>query len=144
MEKHIILGVVLTAVLCGCVQEPAETTTTTAVKIPGLNQSAAYTEVNAEEANQIIQAIPDLVILDVRGPAYYPEGHIPGAINIPEDRIPENLQNLDPEKTYLLYCGGNKQSVAVGNILSENGYNRIYRLVDGYKAWREKGYPREK
>jgi rhodanese-related sulfurtransferase len=46
--------------------------------------------------------------------------------------------------TYLLYCGGNSQSIRVGTVMSQNGFTKLYRLVDGYVAWRRAGFPREK
>jgi rhodanese-related sulfurtransferase len=112
--------------------------------VPPLDPSQAFTEVDARQANAIIGENPDVIILDVRAKPYYDVGHIPNAINVPEKEIYGNLGKLEKGETYLLYCGGNSQSINVGNIMHKNGFKNIYRLVDGYAAWRKAGYPREK
>ena len=114
------------------------------VPVPPLDGTQPFTEVNAFEANSIIQTIPGVVVIDVRGTPFYAAGHIPGAINLPEHSLEKTFSSLDPGKTYLLTCGGNSESIAAGNFLSAHGFKSLYRLVDGYIAWRRAGFPREK
>ena len=114
------------------------------VPAPQLNPSQPFTEVDANQANAIIKNIPGVVVIDVRGRELYALGHIPGAINMPVRNIAQNLGALDNQKTYLLYCGGNSESILAGNLLHESGFKNIYRIVDGYVAWRKAGYPKEK
>lgn len=111
---------------------------------PSLDQNRNFTEVDVYQASAIIQSTPGVIIVDVRASPYYEEGHLPGAINLPEEEIAERWSELSPEETYLLYCGGNSQSINVGNILYGKGFSRLYRMVDGYAAWRRAGYLREK
>jgi rhodanese-related sulfurtransferase len=109
---------------------------------PALDASKPYTDVDAHQAKAIIDAV-DVVILDVRGRPLYDAGHIPGAMSMPEKKL-TGLSSMDRGKTYLLYCGGNAQSISVGSTMSGMGFRNMYRLVDGYRAWRAAGYPREK
>lgn len=123
---------------------PDNFTTVFSVDVPSLDPSQPFTEVNALQADAIVRQVPDVIVMDVRGAPLYAVGHIPGAINLPEREFEQSLGTLEKDKTYLLYCGGNSQSIRVGNIMSQNGFTRLYRLVDGYMAWRKAGLPKAK
>jgi rhodanese-related sulfurtransferase len=115
----------------------------TKAKVPALDPSQPYTEVSAYEAMAIINGIPDVEVIDVRGKPLYDNGHIPNAFNMPVRDIEQNMGALSKDKTYLVYCGGNSESIQASNLLASNGYKKIYRLVDGYVAWRKAGYAKE-
>lgn len=112
--------------------------------IPSLDANQAYTEIDADQAAAIIEGGNDVVLVDVRAPVVYQRGHIPGAINVPVRDLEKTMPTLDSEKTYILYCGGNSESIYAGDYLAERGYDNLYRLVDGYVAWRREGYPRNR
>lgn len=111
--------------------------------VPSIDPTQPYTEVSAYEAYAIIKEVRDVGIIDVRSSPAYDAGHIPGALNIPVRNMDGALGSLHTERTYLVYCGGNSESIKAGNILAAKGYKKLYRLVDGYMAWRKAGYPKE-
>ena len=121
-----------------------QNSTAATVPVPPIDPTQPFTEVDAYQANSIIQNIPGLQLYDVRGVPFYDAGHIPGAASQPERQLAGKLGTLDKSRTYLLYCGGNSESIAAGNLMSAEGFKNIYRLVDGYVAWRRAGFPREK
>ncbi|MFC2162203.1 rhodanese-like domain-containing protein [Candidatus Altiarchaeota archaeon] len=123
----------------GDVKEEPKTAKTS---IPSLDPTVPFTEVSADEGKAIIDGISDLTIIDVRAGPYYNAGHIPGAVNIPERVLFDKVSSLDKDMTYILYCGGNSQSINVGNIMNDAGFTKLYRIVDGYVAWRKAGYSR--
>ncbi|CAO3444447.1 rhodanese-like domain-containing protein [Azospirillum largimobile] len=50
---------------------------------------------------------PDFVLLDVRGPAAFSRGHVPGALNLPHGKITERRMMEWPEGTlFVVYCAG--------------------------------------
>ncbi|MBU0762388.1 MAG: rhodanese-like domain-containing protein [Candidatus Altiarchaeota archaeon] len=114
------------------------------VWVPEIDPTQSYTEVNAEQAKALIEGGENPVIVDVRATPYYNVGHIPGAKNIPARKAELTLPSLDRDATYLLYCGGNSESIYVGYEMGDMGFKRIYRLVDGYTAWRKAGFPRDR
>jgi rhodanese-related sulfurtransferase len=100
-----------------------------------------YGDVNVERAMELTEARPDLVILDVRSPAEFDEGHIEGAVNIPVDSLEGRLGELDKGDELLVYCRiGNRSRRATG-ILRDNGFTKIYHMVGGIEGWRAAGYP---
>ena len=122
----------------------AQNNTADLVPVPPIDPTQPFTEVDAYPANSIIKTIADVVIIDVRGAPFYAAGHIPGAISLPEREFSNSLNTLEKGKTYLLYCGGNSESIKAGNEMSAVGFKRLYRLVDGYLAWRRAGFPKVK
>jgi len=121
---------------------PQNSTGTTAA-VPPLDPSQPFTEVSAYEAYAIIQNVPGIEVIDVRGKPLYDNGHIPGAVNMPVRDIEAGIGSLSKDKTYLFYCGGNSESIKAASLLAANGYKKLYRLVDGYVAWRKAGYAKE-
>lgn len=86
-----------------------------------------YRHVDMEEATKIMEKEKDYMILDVRTPEEYEEGHIPHAINIPNETIhTEDIPKLpDKNQLILVYCrSGNRSRQAAGK-LSKLGYTNI-------------------
>jgi rhodanese-related sulfurtransferase len=104
-------------------------------------EKTGYGDVNVERARELIEARPDLVILDVMSPAESDDGHIEGAVNIPVDSLGGRLGELDKRDELLVYCRiGNRSRRATG-ILRDNGFTKIYHMVGGIEGWRAAGYP---
>lgn len=87
------------------------------------------------------------VVLDVRTPAEYTEGHIPGThfnIDVLEDNYTEiALKNLPKDKPVALYCRSGNRSKNAARILAENGYE-VVELGSGFRGWVAAGNKIEK
>lgn len=72
----------------------------------------------------------DAVIIDVRTPAEYAEGHVDGAINLDlEGGVFEaEYSKLDPSKSYIVYCRSGRRSGVAASILKDNGFVDIVDL----------------
>ncbi|MCM0755658.1 rhodanese-like domain-containing protein [Desulfovibrio aminophilus] len=103
-----------------------------------------YMDVEPAKAKELIDATPDIVVLDVS--PYYAKGHLPKAINHPvgDGSLDKAIPMLDKSKTYLVYCHGDGPSIAGAKKLVEAGFKKVYRLKGNYKAWVDAGYPVEK
>ena len=84
----------------------------------------------------------DCVLLDVRTPAEYKEGHLKGAINIDvKDSVAfmkKALETLPKDKTVMVYCRSGKRSALAAGKLAAEGYF-VFNLEGGYIAWTEAG-----
>ena len=105
-----------------------------------------FVDVTPQEAFTLIQeneGNPDFVILDIRTPEEFDEGHIAGAIMIDfysmSFRI--DLDKLDKDKTYLLYCRTGNRTGQTIPTMEELGFQEVYHLVDGIVAWKEAMMP---
>lgn len=75
-----------------------------------------------------------VIQLDVRTPAEYAAGHIPGAISIPLDSLRERLDELDPKKSIYVNCQSGLRSYIACRILSQHGFT-CYNLSGGYRFY---------
>ena len=135
LNRLIVISVSLLALLLtvGCAQQVA-------------SPLADYVDLGAVEAATLIQeneANPDFIILDVRTPAEYNAGHIEGALMIDfnADGFREKIDQLDRDKTYLVYCRTGNRSRGALEIMAELGFPRVYHLVTGIVGWQEAGLP---
>lgn len=104
----------------------------------GLN----YTNITAGQLCNLIQANPDLVLLDVRSKPEFEGkashlGHFKNAINIPISEISERIAELEPykDKEILVHCSISARSPRVSKILADNGFTKIRNLMGGLSAW---------
>lgn len=83
------------------------------------------------------------VILDVRTPEEVAEGHLPGAknIDVQGDLFQVSIEQLDKDKTYLLYCRSGKRTAVAGTKMKAAGFKNVYMMDGGITAWKEKGKP---
>jgi len=84
---------------------------------------------------------PDFVILDVRTPGEYASKHIAGAMNLDfySKSFRTNLNKLDKDKTYLIYCHTGRRSGVTLNIMRELGFSGVYDIAGGITAWKARG-----
>lgn len=86
-----------------------------------------------------------VVLIDVRTPEEVEEGHIKGAKNINVDSrdFKKQLKGLDKSATYYLYCGSGVRSSRAAKIMIDMGFDSVYSVEGGIKAWKAAGYPVE-
>jgi len=84
-------------------------------------------EIQGPEARQLVAAGARL--LDVRAPAEYAGGHLPGAINVPVQELDRRLAEVGPRDGELvLYCRSGKRSARAAEILRAHGFTRVHNL----------------
>lgn len=73
------------------------------------------------------------IILDVRTPGEFAAGNVPGATNIDYygGQFEAQLQKLDPEKEYYIYCASGNRSGKAARIMAEKGFKKVYNLSNG-------------
>jgi rhodanese-related sulfurtransferase len=101
-------------------------------------------EVSPGEATAIQSDPPDdLVVLDVRTPEEFAEGHLDGAIQIDfyDDDFAEQLLDLDTDVPYLIYCRSGNRSGQTRAMMRGIGFTDVADLDGGVLAWTEAGYP---
>ena len=91
------------------------------------DQGAVYVNITAEEAKQIMDSEEDYIILDVRTQEEYDQGHIPGAILIPDTEIKHKAEEvmMDKDQLILVYCRSGRRSKLAAEALAELGYTNI-------------------
>ena len=100
------------------------------------SEESTYRQVNAEEADSMMEEESGYIILDVRTAEEYSEKHIPGAINIPNETIgSEDIPELpDKEQLILVYCRSGNRSKQASEKLVKLGYTNIVEF-GGINDW---------
>ena len=102
--------------------------------------SDSVTDVTASEASSVL-AEPGVTVVDVRTPAEYAEGHLPGAVNVDVESgsFEQDIQQLPTDGTYFVYCrSGNRSGVATDQ-MAELGFTDVYDLQGGIVDWQSAG-----
>lgn len=89
------------------------------------------------EAKEFMAARPagGYQLLDVRQPGEYDQEHLAGARLIPLKELPGRVNELDPDQPVLVYCAIGGRSRAAAQYLNGQGFNQVYNLSGGIKAW---------
>ncbi|HSC47620.1 MAG TPA: rhodanese-like domain-containing protein [Gammaproteobacteria bacterium] len=97
---------------------------------------AAVPELAPAEARRLLQAAgAQGVILDVREPWEYALVHVPGALHIPMGDIPARLEELNPDRTYVVMCHHGSRSQRVADFLQSRGFRQVANAAGGIDAW---------
>jgi rhodanese-related sulfurtransferase len=107
--------------------------------------SARVKNIKTEEAYKLIEQRDgdgDFVILDVRTHEEFSEGHIENAVNIDfyNDAFPDELDTLDKDTTYLIYCRSGSRSGRTRNIMKKLGFKNVFNMEGGIIGWQD-SYP---
>jgi rhodanese-related sulfurtransferase len=88
------------------------------------------------------RGVTDFVLLDVRSPALYADGHVPGAINLPHGKITERkMVEWPPETLFVVYCAGPHCNGADKGALRLGRLNRQVKLmIGGITGWQDEGF----
>ena len=89
-----------------------------------------YYQISQEEAKELMDSDGTQIIVDVRTREEYREGHIPGAICIPNESITDEMPEAlpDPDQIILIYCRSGRRSKEAAGKLAQMGYTRIYEF----------------
>lgn len=92
-----------------------------------LSQDQAWEKISAKQ----------ITVIDVRTPAEFATGHVPGAINIPLDQIGQRLQDIPAAKDQplLVYCRSGRRAGLAEDVLSDAGYSSLYNLDGDMLGW---------
>jgi rhodanese-related sulfurtransferase len=86
---------------------------------------------------------PSFVVLDVRTPDEFSEGHIAGAIDIDYNSggFRTELAGLDKKKTYIVYCRTGRRSTDAVRIMKEMGFTDLLRISGDVIRWKSEKLP---
>ena len=104
-------------------------------------------DISVQDAAALLQNPPQgLVIVDVRTPAEFREGHLPGAVNMVYFGGPfeTQVQSLPKTAPVLLYCRTGNRSGSAYDIMTKAGIGNILHMNEGITKWQQLGLPQEK
>jgi len=119
---------------------------------PGINNSKPETQIQiienitSKEAYTLIQEKkdnPNFVILDVRTSEEFLDERIENAVNLDyySGNFGNILDDLDKEKTYLIYCRSGRRSENTLNMMKDIDFKEAYNMLGGINKWKSGGFP---
>lgn len=106
------------------------------------SKAGAITNMNVKDFAAKTQEA-GVVVVDVRTPGEFSQGHIQGAINIDVEAstFDSEIAKLDKTKTYAVYChSGNRSGVAT-QAMAKAGFTHLFNLQNGIADWMAQGMP---
>jgi rhodanese-related sulfurtransferase len=102
-------------------------------------ESAGNTALDTDKFAEMISAPSEKVILDVRTPEEFNEGHIQNAmlINFHDEDFKQQVNKLDKQVPVYIYCASGVRSDKAATILKQEGFKEVYVLEKGLKGWGE-------
>ena len=135
LMKKILAILMLAVTLTACGMEEAaddsmilnETTETMETTETTEDVLVPYEQITAEDAKKLMDTESDYIIVDARTEEEFAEGHIPGAILIPEYEITDRAQSELPDKDQLIlvYCRSGRRSKIASQALADLGYTNV-------------------
>ena len=100
------------------------------------------TTLSVEKFQEAI-AKPDIILLDVRTPEEYAEGHLDNSINLDfrNTNFETRIDSLDKTKSYEIYCHSGKRSGNSVKLMQDKGFKDVHDLKGGIMEWQAKGLP---
>ena len=141
MKKLLIVLLVIGVILAGgCAEVAAPEREAPAQIIENVTPREAFALIQDNEDN------PDFIIIDVRTPEEFAEGHVEDAIIIDfySESFADELNALDKNKTYLIYCRSGGRSGKALKIMEELGFTKVYNMSGGIVDWKAEGLPTTK
>ena len=117
------------------------------INISGCNSVfAGNKQISATELIEQIKLEKAPVILDVRTPEEYSQGHIPGAINIEYRELPSRISEISSlsNKKIVVYCERGVRANIAEETLKKAGFSEVLHLEGDMSGWRERGFEVEK
>lgn len=105
-------------------------------------------EISVEEvaAKRAPVGMKKTYLIDVREESEWQQGHLPGATHLSKGVIERDIEVRVPDKhaEIILYCGGGFRSALAADNLQKMGYEHVWSMAGGWRAWMEERFPVEK
>ena len=123
MKRLVLAFFVIIVLLTGCAQ-------------PSNSSAASYKQITQEKAKEMMAKDDGHIIVDVRRQDEYDEGHIPGALLIPNESITDKQPDELPDLNHiiLVYCRSGRRSKEASQKLADMGYTNVYEF-GGINTW---------
>jgi rhodanese-related sulfurtransferase len=144
VRYQVLVMSLLTAVAAGtgaCSSSDSDTVKTgsSSTKAPSTS-AAAVKHLDPKAFGETLKQ-PGTVVLDVRTPEEFAEGHIPNAKNldVQASDFANQLKSLDKTVSYAVYCRSGKRSAAAADQMHTAGFTKVVDLAGGVVAWTAAG-----
>lgn len=106
---------------------------------------SGFKQIGPQEAVMLFNH-EDALVLDVREPSEWADGHIAKARHIPLRQLKDKLGELEKHKgkPIIAVCRSGNRSVHACSVLKRAGFEKLHNLAGGMQAWDQAGLPKER
>jgi len=117
-----------------------------ATQTPLISQTELLKLLSEQEAQANKEHDSSFIVLDVRTPAEFKQGHIKNAINISHNKVKDNLSMLAAHKNKMIvvHCRSGRRAISAEKVLQESGFSNVRHLEGDMNAWMKMNLPIEK
>ncbi|MBI3962983.1 MAG: sulfurtransferase [Deinococcus sp.] len=100
-------------------------------------------EMSIQEVRARQQQSKPFYFIDIREDHEWDQGHAAGALHLGRGILERDIDKTVPDRKteIILYCGGGYRSALSADNLQKMGFQRVFSMAGGIRAWREAGYP---
>ena len=140
LNHFILIAAILLSISCKPDASNSEVKGETAEILVTSSQNTVK-NISAAEVKSLMQDNHEIEILDVRTPAEYGAGHLKNSKNVDifSSEFSKTISNLDPEKTYLVYCAVGGRSNQAAKLMKQQGFNNVYNSKEGFTSLKKVG-----
>lgn len=102
---------------------------------------ATVPQITVHELATMRDEHPELVVVDVREPLEWDEGHVEGAVHLPMTEAVRRMAELPADRPKAVVCAGGLRSSTAISALARAGLTGFYNVVGGMTSWVKAGYP---
>lgn len=103
---------------------------------PGLREEQKHpNEIHNEELAEKLTGDEEFVLIDVREPAEYASGHIPGANSIHLGQLEEKMNEIPKDQPVYVICHTGKRGNTAACQLTKHGFQKVFNVIPGMSGW---------
>ena len=111
-----------------------------------LAAATRFPQITVDQAREMIQkrtGNAEFVVLDVRTPEEFADGHVSGAVNVNvmASDFESRLDALNRGKTYVVYCRTGNRSAKAVQVMERLGFRSVYHMFEGIVGWQKRAFP---
>ena len=120
----------------------AATLAATGPALAGHTPGASFPTLRSDAVKRLLDVREPVVLVDMRKPAEYKAGHLPGAISLPMVELERRYREIPKGPRVILYCGCPLEEMgSVHTFLSSLGWRNHVVLEDGFDGWYRRQFP---
>lgn len=136
MKRFLFIFLPVLSLLTGCTTPNSNVSETNSHPDTSETKENTYEQITQIKAKEIMDSGEEYILLDVRTKEEFDDGHIEGAILIPDFEIEERAETALPDKDALIlvYCRSGRRSKNAASILAALGYTNV-KEFGGINDW---------
>jgi len=110
--------------------------------LAGHTAGASFPTLRSDAVKRLLDVREPVVLVDMRKPAEYKAGHLPGAISLPITELERRYREIPKGPRVILYCGCPLEEMgSVHAFLTSLGWKNHVVLEDGFDGWYKSQFP---